>query len=224
MSEEGKFNVAIIDFGMGNLFSVQQACHIAGLDGEITSHWKVVSKADAVILPGVGAFGTAMQRLRELELIKPLIDVAQSNKPLLGICLGMQLLMTQSHEFGLHAGLDILPGEVVRFISLSKSEQILKVPHTGWSQIYQSEISWNGSLLEGIPEGEYMYFVHSYYVNPGDSSITMSISHYGNTTFCSSIKRRNVFGCQFHPERSGLNGLRIYKNIANSITNTKNDY
>lgn len=217
MSEEGKFNVAIVDFGMGNLFSVQQACRIVGIDGEITSHWKAVSKADAVILPGVGAFGTAMQRLKELDLIKPLIDVAQSNRPLLGICLGMQLLMTQSHEFGLYEGLDILPGEVVRFSSPTKPERTFKVPHTGWSQIYQSETSWNGSLLEGIPDGEYMYFIHSYYINPKDSSITMSISHYGNTTFCSSIRKHNVFGCQFHPERSGGQGLTIYNNLANML-------
>jgi imidazole glycerol-phosphate synthase subunit HisH len=160
-----------------------------------------------------------MLTLHRLDLVSVLRDIAESPKPLVGICLGLQLLMTESYEFGQHKGLDIIEGPVVRFDAPKEKERILKVPQIGWNRIFQSmeELPWHGTMLEGIEEGEYMYFVHSYIVQPQDSNVILSTSSYGHTEFCSSIQIGNVFACQFHPERSGPNGLQIYNNLANRL-------
>ena len=208
-------HVAIIDYGMGNLFSVARACEIVGLRAAITTSHDVVLAADAAILPGVGAFGDAMERLRALDLVDVLREVAASGKPLMGICLGMQLLMTESHEFGRHQGLNIIGGEVVRLQPVSAVVQRLKVPQVGWNHIDRpSQPSWQGTLLEGLRDGEWMYFVHSFCAIPKDRGLIASTTQYGTVRFCSSVLRDNVFGCQFHPERSGPQGLRIYRNLA----------
>ena len=207
--------VAIVDYGVGNLFSVEQACAFVGLTSVITNSRKDILDADAVILPGVGAYGDAMATLHRLDLVGVLRDIAASATPLVGICLGLQLLMTESCEFGNHQGLGIIEGSVVPFDAPRENDRILKVPHIGWNRIFQPAqgLPWQGTLLDGIIEGEYMYFVHSFIVQPQESSIVLSTSRYGQIEFCSSIQHRNVFACQFHPERSGLNGLQIYKNI-----------
>ena len=208
--------VVIVDFGLGNLFSVRQACAKAGFMADITSSPKLISQADAVILPGVGAFGDAMAALRRLDLVSALRDVAASEKPLIGICLGMQLLMSESFEFGHHEGLDIIPGSVVRFEDPSEDGRRLKIPQIGWNRIHSLNGSsqWRGSLLAGLNEDEYMYFVHSYIVEPADENIILSNSRYGQIEFCSSLQKNNIFACQFHPERSGYWGIRMYENIA----------
>jgi glutamine amidotransferase len=208
--------VAIVDYGLGNLFSVEQACAFVGLNSIITNSKKDILGADAVILPGVGAYGDAMLTLHRLDLVNVLRDIVESAKPLVGICLGLQLLMTESYEFGRHKGLGIIEGPVVRFDAPKEKERILKVPQIGWNRIFQptNGLQWRGTLIDRIDEGEYMYFVHSYTVQPQDSNVTLSTSHYGHIEFCSSIQHHNVFACQFHPERSGPEGIKIYRNLA----------
>ena len=225
-----------MDYGLGNLFSVAQACTHVGMSPVITSEPREVSNADVVILPGVGAFGDAMEHLKRLDLVSPLRDVAQSDKPLIAICLGMQLLMTESYEFGRHAGLGIIAGSVVHLADSPESSRHsdnqatarVKVPQVGWNRIFRQESAggpklnglnsdhWASSPLSGLGNGEFMYFVHSYHVEPEDASLVLSVSRYGESEFCSSLHYRNIFGFQFHPERSGLPGLQIYRNIQSS--------
>jgi glutamine amidotransferase len=208
--------VAIVDYGLGNLFSVEQACAFVGLNSIITNSRQDILDAAAVILPGVGAYGDAMLTLHHLDLVNVLRDIAESPKPLVGICLGLQLLMTESYEFGHHKGLGIIEGPVVPFDAPKEKEHLLKVPQIGWNRIFQpaNGLRWHGTLLDGIDEGEYMYFVHSYTVQPQESNVILSTSHYGHIEFCSSIQHHNVFACQFHPERSGPGGIKVYQNLA----------
>jgi len=220
MVEWKPLRVAIVDYGLGNLFSVKHACTHVGLEALITPSKKEIFQADAVILPGVGAFGDAMVMLEKLDLVTVLQDIAASGKPFVGICLGMQLLMTESYEFGRYKGLGIVEGPVVRFENPKEEDRILKVPQIGWNRIRQPKLNdsvddlWAGTLLQGIADGEYMYFVHSYIVQPQNNSVSLSTSRYGHIEYCSSLHFRNVFACQFHPERSGLLGVKIYQNLA----------
>jgi len=230
MSNASSSEVAIVDYGMGNLFSVGQACERAGLRTVVASSTQEILAADAVILPGVGAFGDAMETLTRLDLVSCLRDIAASPKPLVGICLGMQLLMTESHEFGSHRGLGIIEGEVVNLKVSVEGTRVLKVPQVGWNQIdamgsdgheNNTEVSnepWESPLLEGLSDGEYMYFVHSYYPDPVDARTVVSTTRYGDIEFCSSLHLGSVFACQYHPERSGPAGLRIYQNLAALIS------
>lgn len=226
MVESNRPKVAIVDYGMGNLFSVKHACDSVGMQADITSSKKEVSSADAVILPGVGAFGDAMATLRRLDLISVLQEVATSSKPFVGICLGMQLLMDRSYEFGHHQGLGIIKGSVIRFDNTTEtSGKLLKVPQVGWNRIYKvnkdsKDDSWINTMLEGLGDGEFMYFVHSFYVKPENLNLVLSTSQYGDIEFCSSMCNRNIFVCQFHPERSGPKGLRIYRNLKSFIKKT----
>ena len=218
-SPEGA-RVAIVDYGLGNLYSVQRACEHVGLSAAITAQRAEIERADGVILPGVGAFGDAMATLKRLDLVGVLQDAAAADRPLLGICLGVQLLMSESQEFGLHRGLDIIKGSVVQFSGLREGQRRLKVPHVGWNRIAppsDREQSWQGTPLEGLAHGEFMYFVHSYCVQPADAGVVLSVTRYGQTEFCSSIGSGNIFACQFHPERSGAEGLKIYTNWARSL-------
>jgi imidazole glycerol phosphate synthase, glutamine amidotransferase subunit len=222
MIESDKPNVVIVDYGVGNLFSVKHACNSVGMQASITSCKQEILLADAVILPGVGAFGNAIESLRKLDLINVLKDVATSSTPFVGICLGMHLLMDESEEFGSHQGLGIIKGSVIRFDNpVDVSGKHLKVPHVGWGRIHRNiDIrgnSWDSSVLEGLPDGEFMYFVHSFYVKPENSSLILSTTQYGNIEFCSSMQSKNIFACQFHPERSGLQGLKIYGKLASFI-------
>lgn len=217
----GSAPVAIVDYGLGNLFSIQQACRTAGLTAVITGDRCAIEQAEAVILPGMGAFGDAMATLQRLDLVEVLRDTAASGKPLLGICLGVQLLMSVGHEFGRHAGLDVIPGEVVPLAAVAPSGRRLKIPQVGWNRIHPpsgaSTERWAGTPLDGIPAGQFMYFVHSYVVVPQDPSVILSTTTYGGTQFCSSLRSANVFACQFHPERSGHRGLDVYRNLAKAL-------
>lgn len=221
MPERQLSSVAIVDYGMGNLFSVQMACEKTGLAAAITSEARDILVADAVILPGVGAFGDAMAALRRLDLVAVLKDAAAHGKPLLGICLGLQLLMWESSEFGRHQGLGLVPGTVVRFPDPQQQGRKLKVPQVGWNQLRyparnppRRQQAWQDSYLRGLAEGDFMYFVHSFIAQPQDPEQVLSTSRYGDVEFCSSLRAGNIFGCQFHPERSGPQGLRIYQNLA----------
>ena len=201
--------IAIIDYGMGNLRSVQKAIEKVGHQAVVTSDPAQVAAADKVVLPGVGAFEDAIGELRRLELARPVIEAIDAGKPFLGICLGLQLLFDMGHENGRHQGLGVLPGEVVRF-DLPKD---YTVPHMGWNQL---NIKRRAPILEGVAEGTYVYFVHSYYVVPKDPQVIATETDYGGP-FCSMIWRENVYATQFHPEKSQTEGLQILKNFAELI-------
>lgn len=198
---------------MGNLFSVKQACQHAGLSVAITQSPEEVVEADATILPGVGAFADAMSNLRDLGMVSALRQVADSGKPLVGICLGMQLLMTVSAEFGRHEGLDIVPGSTVWLEPHASDGRTMKIPHMSWNEL-RGIRPWRGTLLEGLPDGVLQYFVHSLCVRPSDANVVLATTTYGDNVFCSALQHRNVFGCQCHPERSGPAGLSVYSNLA----------
>ncbi len=220
MSEPLHPFVAIVDYRMGNVCSVQRACQSVGLEAVITSNPGVIQSADGVILPGVGAFGDAMESLRRLELVEVLRRIARRGKPILGICLGMQLLMTESEEFGLHEGLNLLEGRVVRFECPRDDDgRSLKVPQVGWNRLLSvsSTVGWTNSILEGLCGQTEMYFVHSFYVVPRDSSVILAVSRYGQIEFASVIQEGNIFGCQFHPEKSGPGGIRIYRTFYDKL-------
>jgi len=210
--------VAIVDFGMGNLFSVKQACERAGLAVSVTRSPAEVVEADATILPGVGAFANAMANLHDLGMVGALRQVAASSKPLVGVCLGMQLLMTESAEFGHHKGLNIIPGTATRLDPRGEDGRAQKVPHVGWNRLFRNRAggrdAWDHTLLEGLPDGVFLYFVHSMYVRPEMREVVLATTTYGVNEFCSALQYRNVFGCQCHPERSGPHGLRVYANLA----------
>lgn len=198
--------IAIIDYGMGNLRSVSKAFEHLGFPSEITRDPRSLETASHVVLPGVGAFPDCMHNLRQLGLVPPIIDTIRSGKPFLGICLGLQLLFSESEEFGMHPGLGVIEGRVVRF----KIDPSLKVPHMGWNHL---KIRKETPILSGIEDGTAMYFVHSYFVVPKDSSLVCTETDYG-TGFASSILKDNIFACQFHPEKSQAAGLRLLKGFA----------
>ena len=197
--------IAIIDYGMGNLRSVQKALEHLGRRAEITQKQKVIETAERVVLPGVGAFGAAMANLERMELVEPIRNAALSGKPFLGICLGMQLLLSASEEMGLFKGLDLIPGRVRKF----DIDGSLKVPHMGWNAL---KVEKPCKLREGMEDGARVYFVHSYYPVPSPEFIAAT-SDYG-TRFCAVIAKDNIFATQFHPEKSGSVGLRMLANFA----------
>ncbi len=213
--------VAIVDFGMGNLFSVQKALETVGLDAKITNDPKDVIAAKAVVLPGMGAFGDAMSDLRAHGLVEPLRDLAKNGKPFLGVCLGLQLMLEKSLEFGEHEGLGMIEGVVVRFERPVEGGIDLKVPQVGWNAIRppagRGAEHWKGSPLEGLPDGVCGYFVHSYYAKPKDPSVVLGASRYGQIEFPAALRKGNLFACQFHPEKSGPRGIDMYRNFAKAI-------
>ncbi len=197
--------ITIIDYGMGNLRSVAKALEHLGLACEVTAEPARLARAERAILPGVGAFGDAMAELERRDLIAPLRDFAASGRPLIGICLGMQLLFESSEESPGVAGLGLVPGSVRRFTPG------LKVPHMGWNRVRQARPS---PLFEGIGEGEYFYFVHSYYVDPAPAAgeVIAGVTDYG-IEFGSVLSRGNLFATQYHPEKSQAMGLRMLSNF-----------
>ena len=196
--------IAIIDYGMGNLRSVSKAFERLGCTAAVTRERRVIADASHVVLPGVGAFPDCMRNLEEMGLVDPIRQALSSGKPFLGICLGLQLLFTESEEFGLHKGLGWIRGRVVRFKSNG-----LKVPHMGWNSL---TIRKPSPVLEGLPADAMVYFVHSYYVTPEDPSLIATTTEYG-LSFASSIAVGNVFACQFHPEKSQAVGLMLLRNF-----------
>jgi len=208
--------VVIIDYHLGNLFSVQQACNHLGADAKISSDKNELLAADYAILPGVGAFGDAMETLHELDLVNPIHDFIQQGKPFMGVCLGLQLLFSESEEFGNHKGLNVIEGVTRRFPAKNQDGGLLKVPQIEWNQVntYNGN-NWKNSPLQKCNDGDYMYFVHSYYVIPENTKYILSTTTYGGLTYCSSVANGNIFACQFHPERSGEHGLDIYRSFLN---------
>jgi len=198
--------IAIIDYQMGNLRSVQKGFERVGHAAVVTSDPDELAKADKIVLPGVGAFPDAIAELRRRELVGPIREAIDSGKPFLGICLGLQLLFDVGYEGGKHEGLGVLAGEVVRF----ELPHEYKVPHMGWNSL---EFTRRAPIFNGLDEGAHCYFVHSYYVVPRDESVIATHTPYPSP-FCSSIWRDNLFATQFHPEKSQQQGLRILQNFA----------
>jgi len=196
--------ITVVDYGVGNLHSVAKALEKVGAQIRVTSDWKDVADSDGVVLPGVGAFKDSMDAMHRSDLAKAIQDFIASGKPFLGVCVGLQMLFAESEEFGISKGLGVFPGRVVKF------NQGQKVPHMGWNQIRPTKPG--NPLLRGIKEGEYLYFVHSYYVVPEDDSISAAKCEYG-VDFTCMVWRDNIFGTQFHPEKSQEAGLRIYQNF-----------
>ena len=209
MLSQGEF-VAVVDYGMGNLRSVEKGCLKVGLTPRVTSSPEEVKRAKAIVLPGVGAFRDCIHELTRLKLLDTIIKSIQDGKPYLGICLGLQILFTESEEFGHYEGMNIFPGRVIRF-----SNPTLKVPHMGWNSL---NFQKNSPLFEGIDNRSFFYFVHSYYVIPDDTSIVSGTTDYG-LNFTSMIWKDNVFACQFHPEKSQKVGLKILHNFGKYVSN-----
>ncbi len=200
--------IAIVDYGVGNLFSLQSSLRSLGLEAEVTGEAERLRSADRIILPGVGAFGDARARLDGAGLVPVLLEEAE-RKPLLGICLGMQLLFECSFEYGEHPGLGLIPGEVA-FLGEDLKDKALKVPHMGWNSL---EIVRDDPLFKYFGDGEYVYYVHSFYArNCRDS--TLGVSRYGDAAVTGAVRRGNVWGAQFHPEKSGDAGLRLLRAFA----------
>jgi glutamine amidotransferase len=209
-----EIDLVIIDYGMGNLRNVQKAFEHIGVAARISSAAADLDRADALILPGVGAFGDAMDNLTSAGLVQPILNAVSQDKPLLGICLGLQLLFQESQEMGHHRGLGILAGSVVRF------GDELKVPHIGWNQLDLADVQRpERALVKDILDRSYAYFVHSYYVQPADPACVLATTEYGNQRtysirFASIVGQGNVFGAQPHPEKSQEVGLQMLKNFA----------
>lgn len=202
--------IAIIDYGMGNLRSVQKGFEKIGLEAVVTAAPQVILEAERIVLPGVGAFRDCMKNLEQGGFVEPILRVIREGRPFLGICLGLQLLFSESEEFGIHQGLDVIKGRVVRFPDgMTEAGEKLAVPHMGWNQL---NFRQTPAAFKGLEEGTNVYFVHSYYVKPDDASVVATTTNYG-LDFCSSIARDNLVATQFHPEKSQDMGLRILKNF-----------
>jgi glutamine amidotransferase len=210
--------IAIIDYGMGNLRSVEKGFHKVGVNATVTNNLEVIDKANGIVLPGVGAFRDCMKELTNLKLIDAIVGAVEKGKPYLGICLGLQILFSESEEFGKCSGLDIFKGKVKKFqVPSSKPQGVepatFKVPHMGWNEI---KIQRKNPLLNGISDKTYFYFVHSYYVVPEDKSIISTTTGYG-LDFTSMIWKDNIFAVQFHPEKSQTAGLRLLENFGKLV-------
>ena len=199
--------IAIIDYGMGNLRSVAQGFARVGVAAEVTRDAAAIERAPGVVLPGVGAFGACMNNLREFGLVDVVRRVIERGTPFLGICLGLQLLFEESEEFGPVRGLGMLRGRCVRF--RDRPDPTFRVPHMGWNQIRKRQTP---AALADVNDGEFVYFVHSYYVEPRDPGLIATVTDYDGE-FVSSVARDNLFACQFHPEKSQRVGLRILRNF-----------
>ncbi len=203
--------IAIINYGVGNLYSISKAFELLGVDVKVTDKISTIRSASALILPGVGEFSSAMKNLSRSKTKEAIIDSVNNNKPLLGICLGMQMLFSESEE-GNCKGLNLIKGRVVRF------RKVKKIPHMGWNEVFFKK---NFVLAKGMKNPSWMYFANSYYPKPDDKSVIAGKTKYENMEFCSIIQKGNIFGAQFHPEKSGDEGLKLLKNFI-EYTNKRN--
>jgi glutamine amidotransferase len=205
--------ITIIDYGVGNLLSVQRGLEYCGAKVTLTSDPEIILSSKRVVLPGVGAFPNAMKALKDLNLIPVIQELDKLNTPLLAICLGMQLLMEQSDEFGVTSGLGLIPGRVEAVPAKTKGGDFQKIPHIGWSALKPSaeNQNWSNSLLQDIAKGDAVYFVHSFMAQPIDKANQLAHAMYGGHRISAVISKNRIIGCQFHPEKSGEVGLKILR-------------
>lgn len=207
--------IAIVDYGVGNLYSLIRAFKFLGVEAVITEDAKTLEQSGGIVLPGVGSFEAGMRGLEIRGLTETIKNIAKSNKPILGICLGAQIMLTEGHEFGVFKGLGIIPGKVVHFPLLADGE---KVPHVGWNTISsRDEKLWQDTILNSFNKDDQFYFVHSYILEPEHKDNILALTTYGGYTFCSVVKKENIYGCQFHPEKSGEVGLKLISNFIDLI-------
>lgn len=213
---KSKDQITIVDYGVGNLRSLIRAFELFGANVLISEDPKTLVDSDAIVLPGDGAFNSGMRGLRVRNLTQAVKDFAKSGKPILGICLGAQILLSFGFEFGKFSGLDLMKGKVIRFPKLKDNE---KIPQIGWNSIFaQNDKNWKNTILENVKSGSNVYFIHSYIIKPSNKYDILALSTYGEYEFCSVIFRNNIYGCQFHPEKSGDVGLLIINNFL-KVTN-----
>lgn len=211
--------ITMIDYGASNIRSAQKAFEHIGADVQLTDDPEVVRRANKLVLPGVGAFGSGMAGLRRHNLPEAIQETVQRGVPFLGICVGMQLMFTEGHEMGVHQGLDLLAGKVVRFPESFTNQNSklgihnLKIPHMGWNQL---EPAWENPLLDNVQTGDYAYFVHSYYCDPEEATAVLAWTDYG-FPFASVVAKDNIYGLQFHPEKSQSVGLTILQNFVEKL-------
>ena len=205
--------ITIIDYGCGNILNLVRAIKFLGYDAEITHEKKNILDSSHVILPGVGAFGNAMKQLELYNLKNTILEYAKLNKPLLGICIGMQLLLSESYEFGFHKGLNLIKGKVIK-IPNKKNEEI-KIPHIGWNELYPNndKKEWKNKILNNSLIGKSFYFIHSFVCLTKNPNSTIAVCNYSGISIPAIVSVGNIFGCQFHPEKSADNGLIILKNF-----------
>ncbi len=203
--------IAVIDYGLGNLRSVSKALEVVGARVKVTNSPEDITCACAIVLPGVGAFKRAMDNLTRLEILPSIVRAINQGKPFLGICLGLQILFTESKEHGSNRGLDLIKGTVKKF------GPGMKIPHMGWNSIRFKVQGARRKIFDGIPEGSYFYFVHSYYVEPKDKDVIVSTTDYGDE-FTSTVNKDNVWGVQFHPEKSEKLGLKVMENFYSNVS------
>lgn len=206
--------VTVIDYGMGNIYSVTRALEACGANVKLTDSPEDIESADWLVLPGVGAFKDGMEEIGSRGLIEPILKYARTGRPLLGICLGMQMLMDRSEEFGDHEGLGLIPGNVAAIPNTGADGQAHKIPHIGWNELKKpGSDSWNGSILDGIAEESTAYFVHSFTCMPLNDSHRLADSYYNGRKISAAVRYGNIYGCQFHPEKSARTWLKIISNF-----------
>ena len=209
-----KPRVTIVDYGVGNLFSVRGALEYCDAQPRFSSSPEAIENADRLLLPGVGAFADSMADMRDRNLVEPVLRFAETGRPLLGICLGMQMLMEESEEFGLHEGLGLVKGRVVSIPPNGADGKPHRIPHIGWSELRSSRPgTWDGTLLKDLQEGDSVYFVHSFMAVPKVPGHRVADCDYHGQKICAVLQRENVFGCQFHPEKSGEVGIQVLRNF-----------
>ncbi len=209
-----KPRVTIVDYGVGNLFSVRGALEYCDAQPQFSSSPQAIENADRLLLPGVGAFADSMADMRDCNLVEPVLRFAETGRPLLGICLGMQMLMEESEEFGRHEGLGLVKGRVVPIPPNGADGEPHRIPHIGWNELRSSRPgTWDGTLLKDVQEGDSVYFVHSFMAVPEVSGHRVADCDYHGQKICAVLQRENVFGCQFHPEKSGEVGIQILRNF-----------
>ncbi|MDD5086530.1 MAG: imidazole glycerol phosphate synthase subunit HisH [Candidatus Nanoarchaeia archaeon] len=209
-----------MDYGLNNLKSLRKALEKIGKKVKIISTPEEIMNAKYLILPGVGAFGDGMRRIREMNLEEPIRKKIKEGTPLLGICLGMQLLFSESEEFGIHKGLDLIEGRVIKLKPSENGNTRYKIPHIGWNKLRAPSFNnpvWSSSLLNNTEEQDEFYFVHSYHPVPSNQDYVIATTEYGNQEFCSVVKKDNITGVQFHPEKSGECGLKILENFCFNV-------
>ena len=205
--------IVIIDYDVGNVRSMINAFKKVGVNPILSNNEEEILSADGIVLPGVGAFAHGMENLNKYNLVNTIKKYTNTNKPFMGVCLGMQMLLDESEEFSQTKGLGLISGKVIKLPTKNKSHE--KLPHVSWNEIIEKRTKWNNTILKNIEQQSDVYFVHSFITDLKNEDEVLSTTQYSNYEFCSSIKKDNIYGCQFHPEKSGEIGLRIIENFVN---------